>query len=56
MESTEPKKLLLLRILQVLENYSSEQHPLRQKDIMLHLHNEYGMDCERKAVGRNIDF
>ena len=56
MESLEPKKLLLLRILQVLENYSSAEHPLRQKDIMLHLNNEYGVDCERKAVGRNITF
>ncbi len=29
MESLEPKELLLLRILQVLENYSSADHPLR---------------------------
>ncbi|MBO4535488.1 MAG: WYL domain-containing protein, partial [Clostridia bacterium] len=56
MESLEPKKLLLLRILQILESHSDVDHPLRQKDIMRLLHNEYDMDCERKAVGRNIAF
>ncbi len=56
MESLEPKKLLLLRILQVLEEHSSADHPLRQKDIIRLLHNEYDMDCERKAVGRNLAF
>ena len=56
MGGIEPKKLFLLRILQVLEEHSSADHPLRQKDIIRLLHNEYDMDCERKAVGRNVDF
>ena len=56
MDNIEPKKLLLLRILQVLEEHSSADHPLRQKDIIRFLRNEYDMDCERKAVGRNVDF
>lgn len=56
MENLEPKKLLLLRVLQVLQDHSSADHPLRQKDIIRLLHNEYDMDCERKAVGRNVAF
>ena len=56
MDGLEPKKLLLLRILQVLEEHSSADHPLRQKDIIRLLHNEYDMDCERKAVGRKLAF
>ena len=42
MDNLEPKKLLLLRILQVLEDHSSADHPLRQKDIIrLYTHLSY---------------
>ena len=54
MESAEPKKLALLRILQVLKNYSDIDHPLKQEDIVSYLSKDYGLQIERKAVGRNI--
>ena len=54
MDSFEPKKLALLRILQILQKYSDCDHPLTQEDIALHLENDYGIEIERKAIGRNI--
>ena len=56
MESFEPKKLLLLRILQVLQEFSDCDHKLRQNDIISLLKVQYDIGCERKAVARNIDF
>ena len=56
MESYEPKKLLILRILEVLTDYSDCDHKLRQGDIISLLKVLYGIDCERKAVARNIEF
>ena len=50
----ESKKLALLRILQILEKYSNSDHPLMQDEIVYHLEHDYGMEIERKAVGRNI--
>ena len=52
----EPKKALIIRILQVLEDYSDENHPMKQQDIMNKLEADYGIECERKAVGRNISY
>ena len=52
----EPKKALILRILQILEDYSDEAHPLTQQDIIDRLEKDYGIECERKAVGRNLEF
>lgn len=54
MESLEPKKLALLRILQIFKHYSDEEHPLKQEDIALYLDREYGIVLERKAISRNI--
>ena len=54
MDSFEPKKLALLRILQILQQYSDYDHPLTQDDISNHLENDYGITIERKAIGRNI--
>ena len=54
MDSLEPKKLALLRILQILEKYSDYDHPLTQDDIILHLENDYGIELERKAISRNL--
>ena len=50
----EPKKLALLRILQILEKYSDCDHPLKQEDIARYLSKDYGIEIERKAIGRNI--
>jgi predicted DNA-binding transcriptional regulator YafY len=54
MSGPEPKKLALLRILQILEKYSDCDHPLTQEDILKYLENDFGIVIERKAVGRNI--
>lgn len=52
--SLEPKKLALLRILQILEQYSDCDNPLKQEDIANYLDKDYGIIIERKAVGRNL--
>lgn len=54
MESFEPKKLALIRIWQILKDYSDYDHPLTQEDIAVKLENEYGIVIERKAISRNI--
>ena len=54
MESFEPKKLALIRIWQILKDYSDFDHPLTQEDIAVKLQNEYGIVLERKAISRNI--
>lgn len=52
--SREPKKLALLRILQLLQKLSYEGHPLTHSDIARELEQRYGITMERKAVSRNI--
>ena len=52
--SFEPTKLALVRILQILEQYSDFDHPLKQQDIIDYLEKDYGIVIERKAVGRNL--
>ncbi len=52
--STEPKKLALLRIWQILQKYSDYDHPLTQEMIADHLDHDYGIEIERKAIGKNV--
>ncbi len=54
MESFEPKKLALLRILQILQEETDEAHPLTQKEIADRLEKEYGIVIERKAISYNL--
>ena len=54
MNSLEPKKLALIRIYQILQRYSDEKHPMTQEKIAEFLKREYGLEIERKAIGRNI--
>ena len=54
MGSFEPKKLALIRIWQILKEYSDCDHPMTQEDIAAKLENEYGIVIERKAISRNI--
>ncbi len=56
MGSFEPKKLLILRILEILTEYTNEEHKLRQTEIISLLRLNYDIECERKAVARNIEF
>ena len=53
-DSYEAKKLLIVRIMQILEYYSDVNHPLTQEDIIKKLYDNYGIEAERKAIGRNI--
>ena len=50
----EPKKLALIRIWQILKERSDDEHPLTYDDICTILLNDYGINIERKAVGRNL--
>lgn len=54
MESFEPKKLALIRILQILRSDTDCDHPLTHKEIASKLESDYNVTIERKAVGRNI--
>lgn len=54
MESFEPKKLALIRVLQILEKHSDSEHPIKHDKIVELLESEYGLTIERKAIGRNI--
>ncbi len=56
MASDSNKKLLILYILDVLKEYSDFEHQLTQGQIINYIYKRFGMECERKAVSRNIDF
>ena len=56
MYNIESKKLLILRILKILETYSDMEHPLKHSKILELLRTEFNIECERKAIGRNISF
>lgn len=49
MEALEPKKLALIRILQILKKYRDSLHLMTQEDIAQHLERDYGIIIERKA-------
>lgn len=50
----QPKKLLIVNILDILRRYSDEEHRLTQKDIETLLEKEYSMKADRKAIKRNL--
>lgn len=50
----QPKKLLILNILDILRKYSDEDHRLSQREIGEILKTEYGMTADRKAIRRNL--
>ena len=52
--SLQPKKLLILNILEILKRHTNVDHPITQKKIMEYLEQDYGMAAERKAVKRNL--
>ena len=53
--TTEPKKMGLLRILDILRMHSDYDHKLTHKEIIAHLEEDYGIEMERKAVSSNIE-
>ena len=54
MYTKQPKKLLIMNILDILRRYSDENHRLSQKDILEILEKDYNMTADRKAVKRNL--
>ena len=54
MYGTGTKKMLNMLILDILRDYSDSEHRLLQQDINDLLKNNYGMNCERRAVKNNI--
>ena len=54
MRAKQPKKMLIMNILDILRKYSDADHRLSQKDIEDILENEYGMIVDRKSIRRNI--
>lgn len=50
----EPKKMALLRILQILEEDTDVDHHLTQEQIATKLERDHGIEMERKAIGRNL--
>jgi predicted DNA-binding transcriptional regulator YafY len=51
----EAKKMALIRILQILLEHSDIEHPLTHDMIAERLYNVYGIEIERKAIGRHIN-
>lgn len=54
MDSMQPKKLLIINILDILKKYTDEDHRLSQKEIAEILETEYDMKVDRKAIKRNL--
>lgn len=54
MYTQQPKKLLIINILDILRKYSDADHRLSQHDIIEILENDYGMKADRKTVKRNL--
>ena len=55
MFATGNKKMLNMLILDILEQYSDEDHHLTQQEIIRYLRAQYGMECDRRSVKNNID-
>lgn len=54
MYAKQPKKLIIMNILDILKRYTDENHRLSQKEIQDILAREYDMKVDRKAIKRNL--
>ena len=54
MPEKQPKKLLIINILDILRKYTDENHRLNQREIADILRTEYSMNINRKSVKRNL--
>ena len=54
MTATQPKRLLIMNILDILKRYTDVDHRLSQKEIADILKSEYAMSADRKSIRRNI--
>lgn len=49
------KKLIILYVLKMVTEASSKEKPLSQLSMVKVLHS-LGVDCDRKTIGRNLDY
>lgn len=54
MYTKQPKKMLIINILDILKRYTDEDHRISQREILDILEQEYDMKADRKAVKRNL--
>lgn len=54
MYATGNKKMLNMLILEILKEYSDENHRLTQQEILRLLKKNYDMDCDRRSVKANV--
>ena len=54
MYTVQPKRMLNINILDILNKHTDEEHRLSQKEIGQILENEYQMKADRKAIKRNL--
>ncbi len=54
MYTKQPKKMVIIHILDILKRYTDENHRLSQREIQDILEQEYDMKIDRKAVKRNL--
>ncbi|MBQ3597618.1 MAG: WYL domain-containing protein [Clostridia bacterium] len=54
-ESSIPKNMLVLQILEILKKYTSENHRLTVMEIKGLLEKNYNVTIDRKAIRRNLD-
>ena len=54
MYAKQPKKMLIMNILDILRQHTDEEHCLNQREIVEILEKEYDMKVDRKAVKRNL--
>ena len=54
MYTKQPKKLIIMNILDILKKYTDENHRLSQKEIQDILERDYEMKVDRKAIKRNL--
>ena len=54
MYGTANKKMLNMLILEILQQYSDENHSLTQQEITKLLNQNYGIECDRRSVKNNV--
>lgn len=54
MTDMQPKKMIILNILNILKEHTDEDHTLSQQQIQKLMESEYGMKVDRKTVRRNL--
>lgn len=54
MDTAQPKKLLILNLLEILNRHTDAEHRLSQHEIGAILEREYGMKADRKTIKRSL--